>query len=336
MPQAEAALRKHEAFDDARVAAAWAAIKRDSARALSRLGRQGVALFASNALDILRESISAAVFPAQSAFAEWLGDVRVRRLGQPLITQAQAEAVAARLEPGDVVVTRQNWFLSNIALPGFWPHAELYVGTPAELSAAFDADPAVIAWTRAETESAGSLSALLFRRFPDKWKKYADGRDFQGHGPIRVIEAISEGVSFTALEHAFGVDYLAALRPRVPKLDKAKAIARAFAFQGRPYDFDFDFLTDAALVCTEVVYKAYEPAAGMQGLPFRLVTVAGRKTLPATEIVKRFDAEGDRPDRIFDFIVFLDGREKTRDAQASDVAAFRATLRRPKWDVSQK
>ncbi len=36
------------------------------------------------------------------------------------------------MEPGDIIVARQNWYLSNIGLPGFWPHAELYVGTPEE------------------------------------------------------------------------------------------------------------------------------------------------------------------------------------------------------------
>ena len=98
-----------------------------------------------------------------------------------------------------------------------------------------------------------------------RWKAY-QGKDFQGHAPIRVVEAISEGVSFTAAEHAFGVDYLGAMRPRAPKVDKAKAILRAFNYQGRPYDFEFDFFSDATLVCSELVYKAYAPSADMKGL----------------------------------------------------------------------
>ena len=48
--------------------------------------------------------------------------------------------------PGDIVVVRQNWFISNIGLPGFWPHAELYLGTVAELQRYFDEDPAVVKW----------------------------------------------------------------------------------------------------------------------------------------------------------------------------------------------
>jgi hypothetical protein len=143
-------------------------------------------------------------------------------------------------------------------------------------------------------------------------------------------------VSFTATEHALGVDYLAALRPRVPPLDKAKAIVRAFAYQGRPYDFDFDFFSDTSLVCTELVYKAYQPSADQQGVRLSLVDVAGRRTLPANEIVKRFDQEFRSPGQQLDFVVFLDASEKQDKAFAADADALRASWKRMKWDLAQK
>jgi hypothetical protein len=241
-----------------------------------------------------------------------------------------------KLEPGDVVVVRQNWFLSNIGLPGFWPHAELYAGTAADIARAFDDDAGVKAWVAAQPEKVTRFTELLAARHPEKWKRYTSEADFQGHRPARIIEAISEGVSFTAVEHGFGVDYLGALRPRLPKVEKARALEAAIRYQGRPYDFDFDFLSDATLVCTELVYKSYAPGSDRKGLKVELVKLAGRSTLPANELIKLFDREYDRPDRQLDFVAFLDGREHQKKAIEADAAGLRKSWQRLKWDVAQK
>lgn len=328
----QTALKKDKAPD---VQWAWGQLERCTSRAQECLVRSGNRLFAGNAIDILKDNTTSAIFPAQKSFAEWFGDTRVARNGKPLMTKDALNQVIPKMEPGDVVVTRQNWFLSNIALPGFWPHAELYVGTPDDLKKYFDADPDVTAWAQAQKEKAPTFSALLAQRYPEKWKKYG-GKDFQGNGPIRVIEAISEGVSFTAPDHAFGVDYMGVMRPRAPKVDKAKAIVRAFEFQGRPYDFEFDFFSDASLVCSELVYKAYAPSAELKGLKIDLVDVAGRRTLPANNLVKLFDSEAGKPDRQLDFVAFIDGKEKEGTVVLADEAAFRKSHARMKWDVAQK
>lgn len=336
-PAAKLQLKLHRALELSPVKWAWAAMQRDSKAAKAALLKKGLTLYAGNAKDLVKDTAAHAVFPVQKDFAEWMGDTRVARIGKPLVTSDDvAKLVLPKLAPGDIVVTRQNWFLSNIGLPGFWPHAELFVGTAKELAAAFDADPQVSEWTKAQKEQAASFTELLAKRYPAKWKAYAEGVDFQGHGPIRVIESISEGVSFTAVEHAFGVDYLAAVRPRRTTLDKAKAIERAFHYQGRPYDFDFDFFSDTSLVCTELVYKAWQPSAELNGVQFDLVDVAGRRTLPANEVVKRFDSEAGSASRQLDFVVFVDAKEKEQKVFAADEAAFRASWKRLKWDIAQK
>lgn len=337
-PAAERTLRVAKALQRSELAWALAKMAGASKAARASLAHRGVTLFLTNATDIAQDGFRQTVFPVQRAFAAWAGDARVARVGQPLITRAQIDELLPSLEPGDLVLARQNWFLSNIALPGFWPHAELYVGSAAELSASFDGDAEVSAWAKSEPERADTLSQLLKRRFPRKWAAYQTGVDLQGHGPIRVIEAVSEGVSFTAVEHALMVDYLAVLRPRLGKLEKARAITRAFAYQGRPYDFDFDFFSDASLVCTELVFKAYAPSPelGMRGLTVALVDVAGRSTLPANEWVRLFDAEADRPDAQLDFVAFLDGQEKPRRAVLGTRETFRASHARLKWDIAQR
>jgi uncharacterized protein YycO len=150
---------------------------------------------------------------------------------------------------------------------------------------------------------------------------------------VRVIEAISEGVSLTALEHALDCDSMVVLRPRLSKVEKAQALLRAFHYVGRPYDFNFDFSTDAELVCTELVYKSYEPAAGFMGLKLPTVKMLGRQVTPANEFAKLFDAQYGKPEQQFDFVSFLDGRERTKNAVEASVENFRASWKRPKWHV---
>lgn len=309
-------------------------MKLNSKAAKDKLLRRGVTLFAKNAIDIAADTTMQGIFPIQKGVAEWMGDTRVARINRPLIKREQAEALTKKMEPGDLIVSRQNWFISNIGLPGFWPHAELYLGTPEEFTAYFDSDPEVQAWAKAKDAKAAGLSGLLQNRFPDRWRLYGS-MDAYGDR-VKFMEAISEGVSFTGVGHALTNDYIGVLRPRLSKLDKAQAMLRAFTYQGRPYDFDFDFFSDSALVCSELVWKAYQPSQGMKGLTIPLVNIAGRMALPPNDIVRQFDEEAGKPDRQFDFVAFLDGREKTKDAVEADEAAFRQSYRRQKWDILQK
>ena len=330
-------LKRQKAANDASVTWAVGEMKADSTIAKTSLTKNGVKMFLTSAKEIATEKSAEAIFPVQKSFAEWAGDTRVARIGKPLVTQTDIEKyVLPVAQPGDIAVARQNWFLSNIGLPGFWPHALLYVGTAADLAKAFDADPEVVAWTKSQPEKATTFSELLQKRYPAKWKAYAEGVDLQGHGPIRVIESISEGVSFTAVEHAFGVDYLAMMRPKLAQVDKAKAIEHAFKYQGRPYDFDFDFFSDSTIVCSELVYKSYLPAQGQKGVSIELVDVAGRRTLPANQIVRRYDSDAERGFPQMDFVLFLDGREKEGKVVPADDKALRASWKRTKWDIAQK
>jgi hypothetical protein len=160
-------------------------------------------------------------------------------------------------------------------------------------------------------------------------KAYAASAEPQEHGHApRVLEAMSEGVVFTTIEHSAACDSLAVLRPRLSKAQKAAALVRSFRYQGRPYDFNFDFRTDAALVCTELVYKGYE-----KSLQFGLVEMLGRPVLPANEIVKQFAASYGTAAQQFDLVLFLDGHEGQGKAVPAGVEEFRQSCRRPKWHI---
>jgi len=268
-------------------------------------------------------------FPTQKKVAEWMGDTRIRRIGRYLITHQQQEEMDKHLEPGDVMLSRKNWYLSNVGLPGFWPHAILYIGDPGKFESYFD-DPLVLSYIKELSGSEVSLGTYLQNRWPAEWFRYQLGD--QGE-PYRVLEAVSEGVMINTMAHASG-DYMMALRPRLDKKAKAQAIIEAFSHLGKPYDFDFDFATDHALVCTEVVWRSYRPAAGKDGLRFTLKEVMGRKTLPANEIAKQYALEYGQPNSQLDFVYFLDARESLDAAVVATVEDFLTTFQRSKWDLA--
>ncbi|HEX6904867.1 MAG TPA: YiiX/YebB-like N1pC/P60 family cysteine hydrolase [Thermoanaerobaculia bacterium] len=313
LPPADPDLARVMAQDEARI---WKAGK-----------GKGEALTAANAVNVIQKLGGRLSFPVQAGVSSWMGDTKVRRQGQPLISPAQIAAIRPRLEPGDILLQRREWYMSNVGLPGFWSHAALYVGTPAERRARF-VGPEVRRWVISQGEPSGDLERLLKSRYP---KAYALALQPQEHGHVpRVLEAISEGVVFTTLEHSAAADSMVALRPRLSQLDKARALVRAFRYVGRPYDFNFDFQTDSALVCTELVYKAYEPAPGFPGLTWKPEEVVGRTAIPANSIARQFAQDGGRQ---LTMVLFLDGQEKRGTAVEAGVEEFRRSWKRPKWHV---
>jgi len=307
-----------------------AAIKAD-AEYIWKAGRgKAELLTAKNALNVLQRGAGSAWLPIQTGVSEWMGDTRVYRVGKSLVSDAQIESLKTKLLPGDVLLERREWFLSNVGLPGFWPHAALYIGTPAERQAFF-ADADVQTWARDQGEPSGDFNALLQKRSA---QAFTNSITPQEHDHVvRVLEAMSEGVSFTTLEHSASCDALAVLRPKLAKIEKAQAILRAFHYAGRPYDFNFDFSTDAEIVCTELIYKSYEPANGFTGLKLPTVEMLGRQVTPANEFVKQFDAQAADGKEQFELVEFLDGRERTKSAKVGSLAEFRESWKRPKWHV---
>lgn len=307
------------------------AIRQDVAAVLRAGKGSGQVMTLANGMNVIHKTAQLAVFPAQAGVAEWMGDVKVHRQTRSLISAQQAAALPSQLEPGDILLVRREWYLSNIGLPGFWPHAAIYIGAGPERARYFD-DPEVRAWVRAQGEASGDFERLVQMRYPHA--REAEIKAQQGHGGVpRVIEAISEGVSFTGIEHAADADSLVALRPRLSKTEKAMALLRAFGYVGRPYDFDFDFRTDSALVCTELVFKSYEAGEGMRGLSFPLVEVMGRVATPANEMARQFDQQYGTSAQQTDFVLFLDGQERRRNAVNASLADFRLSWHRPKWHV---
>jgi hypothetical protein len=283
-----------------------------------------------NAANVLKKLGHRVTFPVQTEISTWMGDTKVLRKDRALISPAQIAALPPRLDPGDILLQRREWYVSNVGLPGFWSHAALYIGTPEERRAYFDT-PEVHRWVISQGEASGDFEKLLRWRYPEAYDLSLKPQE--GGHVTRVLEAISEGVVFTTLEHSAAADSMAALRPRLDPAEKAQALLRAFRYVGRPYDFDFDFQTDSALVCTELVYKSYEPTPGYRGVRLELEEIVGRTAIPANSIARQLDEEMRQGVPQFDMVLFLDGQEKLGKAVEASVNELRRSWRRPKWHV---
>ena len=305
----------------------------DEARLLQAARGRRQVLTAANSLNVLTKLANRVTFPVQVQVSEWMGDTKVLRKDRALISAEQIAALPRRLAPGDVLLQRREWYMSNVGLPGFWSHAALYIGTPEERRTYFD-DPEVRRWVIAQGEPSGDFEALLRSRHPQA-HALALATQEQGHVP-RVLEAISEGVVFTTLEHSAAADSMTALRPRLERAEKAQALLRAFQYVGRPYDFNFDFQTDLALVCTELVYKSYEPVPGYRGIRLKLEEILGRTAIPANSIARQLDEEMAQGTPQFDMVLFLDGQEKLGKAVEAGIDELRRSWQRPKWHVIEQ
>ncbi len=196
-----------------------------------------------------------------------------RRDAAKRVTPEILAKLAPLLRPGDVFITRHDDAMSNLFLPGFWPHGALYIGDKAArkaLGVGFAQD-----WQASTTD---------------------DG--------ICILEAKKDGVLLRRLEDTLHVDAFVVLRPNLAQADIAKALNRGLSHTGKLYDFIFDFGTADRLVCTEVIYRAFHGIGGhgigghgiggqgIGAIDFSLSLKAGRHCLTAEDFLNQAIGKG--------------------------------------------
>lgn len=251
-----------------------------------------------SALKIFEDRTMTAWLPIQKKIANTLGETKIPRRDEYLITFDQIEQVHGMLEPGDINFQRRNWYVSNAGMPGFWTHAAIYVGYPDELEEYFsDIEP--------------DLIDKLEYEYPEVYEELR-----RGHV---TIEAKAPGIVMLPLNVSLHADYIAYVRPKASKQEKLDALFYAFDNYGKKYDFNFDFTTDDELVCSELVYKAYPY------LNYTPQHLAGRLMFAPNDMVRDL---GDQAE----FIVFLDGNENAGTAEFSREEEFRKSCERSKYE----
>ncbi len=199
------------------------------------------------------------LFRLQKILSETASTISLKPSHQPGLPPQISEELGDIILPGDILVTRKEYALTNYFLPGHWPHAALYLGKVEELESSHfqDAAPMQPRWERFKT------------------------LDLSVQG--RVLEALKDGVWLRSVLSPFASDSLVVMRPTLEPSAVLQALGSAVVHDGKPYDFDFDFTQSERLVCTEVVYRTYD---GVGGIEFTLNRRAGRMTLSATDLLR--------------------------------------------------
>jgi hypothetical protein len=267
--------------------------------------------FLDNPLEYLERVAFDVWFPLQKNVTLGITAVHVPSR-EHFVCEAELRKAAGRLEPGDTLLMRREWHLTNLGIPGYWTHAALYTGTLEDIDRYFAGTP----------ELEGKPASEVIRaRYPDAYRHMSESRS-------SVIEAVGAGVVLRPLEVSGVCDSLAALRPVISKADKLRAIQDALEHLGKPYDYEFDFATDGAIICSELVYKAYRRAGGLALEP---ELFNGRFLLSPNAFCEKLDREYDGA-RQLEFALFLDGIAPGR-VEDRDAAALRESHKRPKWHI---
>ncbi|RJR30793.1 hypothetical protein C4569_03920 [Candidatus Parcubacteria bacterium] len=288
---------------------------------VSKLNDKSLEWFPENTVAIFKKKTFTAWFPVQKNLTYRIGKIRFTSRVKNFITDKQLSGMKKTLQPGDLLVERRNWFTSNVGIPGFWPHAAIYLGNFDEFKKYFDT-PEITSYIYESGYS--DIEDMLARLNKEFYEKYSKNK-------FEVIEAKAAGVVLEPLNGSANADYAAALRPKIDKLKKFKALTSAVKHYGKAYDYSFDFITDSTLVCSELVYKSFNPY-----LDIKLSPYLGKMIFTATDLVKKFDAEYGTPKQELDFVYFLDGQEAEKKAIVGNLDGFKKTWARSKWDFNQQ
>jgi hypothetical protein len=198
------------------------------------------------------------IYDIQRSFASMMAELSTKPGHQPGLPKDIDQQVRQILRPGDVLLSRKEHVLTNYFLPGYWPHGALNLGSMEEI---------------------GELGLGKGKYYQQQHENF---QSLSLNDPSRALEALKDGVHLRTLASPLGADSIVIIRPNFSQDHLADALDRVLQHTGKPYDFDFDFTRADRMVCTEVIYRAYD---GIADLRFHLTKRAGRMTLSAMDLI---------------------------------------------------
>jgi len=133
--------------------------------------------------------------------------------------------VEVNLYPGDILVERTPFRLTDKLIPGYWGHIAVYIGTENDLKT-------MGIWD--------DINATYQQNIVD--------------GKL-IVEALRDGVQLNSVAHFLNVDDLAIMYDNnETDVEKVLRIKRVINQLGKEYDFEYDIEDNSKIICSELVY----------------------------------------------------------------------------------
>ena len=230
----------------------------------------GSMLLANSTTDSVRYLCGKTSFQLSKLSGNTMGMVEMRKGLMTSLSDSEVRTLAATLRPGDILLEKTPFRLTDKFIPGYYGHVAIWIGTPDELRAmGIWANPLVQAYA----------------------KDIASGS--------RIAEALRPGVQLNPLSRFLNIDDLLVLRPRsISDGQLRDAVLRALAQVSKEYDFEFDVETDKRIVCSEIAYVVYPDIA------WPTSKILGRHSISPDQVASR--ALGNGP--FIPVCIYQDGR----------------------------
>jgi hypothetical protein len=282
----------------------------------------GMEISRNNYIDLYEKIILNRWLPLQEIVSRKLSQTYLQRNYSYHIGSEQFEELYQILEPGDIMVHRRKWVATNIFMPGFFTHSSIYLGK-SELFFEFFKNESLDLFNQ-------TVKDYIKENFPVFYEDYTSY--YENEFEYATLEGIHEMIRLLPLEKSANCDYLGVLRPKLEKSDKLLAILDAIGNYQKPYDYNFNFETDDAYVCSELIYKAYMPDKKKAGLVYDVSFVTGRYLFSPNDFVKYYVINQEKGFYQNEFVVFYDLNISNGKIFKASEESFKQAYTRPKHD----
>lgn len=237
----------------------------------------------------LNQKIDAQLYTARGHLFK--GVARIKNPAKSIVrfSPSQIKQIQNLLQPGDILLSFTEGYMSSVFLPGKFKHGITYIGTHKKRQQLGLTDH----YLQQHAINPRQARHLIQQA---NTKRLTSGEE------IDVIESVAEGVRLYSLKKLLKthINRLAVLRPRFTPEQSRQQLTDTFRYVGTPYDFRYDFSDATRNCCTELTYRTLEKNGDFN---FKLTKQRAHWVITADDII---NYHLDTNPKAFDFILLAE------------------------------